>query len=25
MLAVKENIGIGCDFAQRMFRRFHNK
>ena len=24
MLAMKENVGIGCDFAERMFRRFHN-
>jgi hypothetical protein len=25
MLAMKENIGIGSDFAERMFRRFHDQ
>jgi hypothetical protein len=25
MLAMKENVRVGCNFAQRMFRRFHSK
>ncbi len=25
MLAMKENVALGCDFAERMFRRFHDQ